>query len=158
MLKGTSETHDTLTNLMGVSKQLITALEKSDWLDKMLIIAALVFFFLVVLFILKERILDRGLRVAFWWTKYLPGLGRNSAAVTKAVKTALSSATTASQSVKTVAPTETTLSTAISSVTSFLESIAESLTFSVVETGPSSLSPTVEATVVSASPEPHVEL
>ena len=158
MLKGTSETHDTLTNLMGVSKQLITALEKSDWLDKILIIAALVFFFLVVLFILKERILDRGLRVAFWWTKYLPGLGQKPVAVTKAVKTVLSSATTVLQSIKSVASTETTLSTAISSVTSSLESIAESLASSIVETSPSSLNPTAEATVVSASPEPHVEL
>jgi protein transport protein SEC20 len=161
MLKGTSETHDTLTNLMGVSKQLITALEKSDWIDKMLIIAALGFFFLVVLFILKERILDRGLRVAFWWTKYLPGLGRKSVAATKAVKTVLPSATTSSQSMKTFVSTEKTLSTAISSVTSSMESIVEPLTSSIVETSPSSLSPTVEVTtdiIASASPGPHVEL
>jgi protein transport protein SEC20 len=57
---------------MGTSKQLITALEKSDWLDRLLIITALVFFFLVVLFILKQRIVDRGLRIAFWWTRFLP--------------------------------------------------------------------------------------
>jgi len=57
---------------MGTSKQLITALEKSDWLDRVLIISALIFFFLVVLFILKQRIVDRGLRIAFWWTRFLP--------------------------------------------------------------------------------------
>ena len=57
---------------MGTSKQLITALEKSDWLDRLLIITALAFFFLVVLFILKQRIIDRGLRVALWWTRFLP--------------------------------------------------------------------------------------
>ena len=57
---------------MGTSKQLITALEKSDWLDRLLIITALVFFFLVVLFILKQRIVDRGLRIALWWTRFLP--------------------------------------------------------------------------------------
>jgi len=57
---------------MGTSKQLITALEKSDWLDRVLIIFALFFFFLVVLFILKQRIVDRGLRIAFWWTRFLP--------------------------------------------------------------------------------------
>ncbi|KAF4564648.1 hypothetical protein EYR40_010815 [Pleurotus pulmonarius] len=72
-LRSTSTTHDTLTNLMGTSKHLITALEKADWLDRLLILAALSFFILVVLFILKKRIVDRGLRVAFWWTKFLPG-------------------------------------------------------------------------------------
>lgn len=60
---------------MGTSKQLITALEKSDWLDRILIMAALVFFFLVVLFIVKQRVLDRGLRVAFWWTRFIPDFG-----------------------------------------------------------------------------------
>ena len=67
--------HDVLSMLMGTSKQLITALEKSDWLDRLLIVAALAFFVLVVLFILKQRILDRGLRVAFWWTRFLPSGG-----------------------------------------------------------------------------------
>jgi protein transport protein SEC20 len=57
---------------MGTSKQLITALEKSDWLDRLLILSALVFFFLVVLFILKQRIIDRALRIALWWTRFLP--------------------------------------------------------------------------------------
>lgn len=74
-LRSTSTTHDTLTNLMGTSKHLITALEKADWLDRLLILAALSFFVLVVLFILKQRIVDRGLRVAFWWTRFLPGGG-----------------------------------------------------------------------------------
>ena len=35
-------------------------------------LAALTFFILVVLFIAKQRIIDRGLRVAFWWTRFLP--------------------------------------------------------------------------------------
>lgn len=57
---------------MGTSKQLITALEKSDWLDRVLIFSAFAFFILVVLFIVKQRILDRSLRVALWWTRFLP--------------------------------------------------------------------------------------
>lgn len=59
---------------MGTSKQLVTALEQTDWLDRVLIISALIFFGLVVLFVLKQRILDRGLRIAFWWTKFIPGI------------------------------------------------------------------------------------
>jgi protein transport protein SEC20 len=75
-LKATSTTHDVLTGLLGASKQLVTALEKADWLDRLLIFAALAFFALVVLFILKQRIVDRGLRIAFWWTRLLPSRDR----------------------------------------------------------------------------------
>jgi len=75
-LKATSTTHDMLTGLLGASKQLVTALEKADWLDRLLIFTALAFFALVVLFILKQRIVDRGLRIAFWWTRLLPSRNR----------------------------------------------------------------------------------
>ena len=71
-LRSTSLQHDALNSVMSTSKQLITALEKSDWLDRILIISGFVFFLLVVLFILKQRIIDRGLRVAFWWTRFIP--------------------------------------------------------------------------------------
>ncbi|KAG5339776.1 hypothetical protein C0989_003576 [Termitomyces sp. Mn162] len=78
-LSAASSTHDTLTNLMGTSKQLITALEKSDWIDRVLIISAFVFFLLVVLFVIKQRIVDRGLRLAFWWTRFLPDFSEDPA-------------------------------------------------------------------------------
>lgn len=55
-----------------VSKQLVTALEKADRMDKLLIIAGLVFFSLVVLFILKQRVIDRGIRIALFWTRFIP--------------------------------------------------------------------------------------
>ncbi|KAG5635007.1 hypothetical protein H0H81_012736 [Sphagnurus paluster] len=78
-LRATSLTHDTLTDLMSTSKHLITALEKSDWIDRVLIISAFIFFILVVLFIVKQRILDRSLRVALWWTRFLPDFSGDSA-------------------------------------------------------------------------------
>jgi len=71
-LRSTSSTHDVLDGLLVTSKHLITALEKSDWLDRMLVFAGLAFFVLVVAFILKQRIVDRGLRIAFWWTRFIP--------------------------------------------------------------------------------------
>ncbi|KAG6377555.1 hypothetical protein JVT61DRAFT_15370 [Boletus reticuloceps] len=74
-LQSASQAHDMLNLVIGTSKQLVTALEQTDWLDRVFIIAALVFFGLVVLFILKQRILDTGLRVAFWWPRFIPGLG-----------------------------------------------------------------------------------
>ncbi|KAG2337566.1 hypothetical protein BDR05DRAFT_1063187 [Suillus weaverae] len=65
--------HNTRLDLiLGTSKQLITALEKTDWLDRILIISGLMFFGLVVLFRLKQRVIDRGLRIAFFWTRLLP--------------------------------------------------------------------------------------
>ena len=57
---------------MDTSKRLIKALEKADWLDRMLIISAFIFFLLVVLFILQQRVINRGIRIAFWWTRFLP--------------------------------------------------------------------------------------
>ncbi|TFY56731.1 hypothetical protein EVJ58_g7462 [Rhodofomes roseus] len=72
-LRSTSSTHDVLDGLLVTSKHLITALEKSDWLDRLLVLAGLAFFILVVVFILKQRIVDRGLRIAFWWTRFYSG-------------------------------------------------------------------------------------
>ena len=54
------------------SKQLVTALEKADRTDKLLIMAGLVPFFLVVLFVLKQRVIDRGIRIALFWTRFIP--------------------------------------------------------------------------------------
>ncbi|OBZ67837.1 hypothetical protein A0H81_12415 [Grifola frondosa] len=71
-LRSTSSTHDVLGGLMVTSKHLITALERSDWLDRLVIVAGLAFFVLVVLFILKQRIVDRGVRIAFWWMRFIP--------------------------------------------------------------------------------------
>ena len=71
-LRSTSSTYDTLDNILTASKQLVIALEKADRMDKLLIIAGLVFFFLVVLFILKQRVIDRGIRIALFWTRFIP--------------------------------------------------------------------------------------
>lgn len=52
----------------------------------MLILSGVVFFFLVVGFILKQRILDRGLRIALWWTKYVPNFGGDEELMSKMEK------------------------------------------------------------------------
>ena len=74
-LRSTTAAHDTLSTLLSTSKHLITALEKSDWLDRLLILTAVAFFFLIVLFILKQRVVDKGIRIAFWWTRFIPDFG-----------------------------------------------------------------------------------
>lgn len=117
-LRSTSTAHDTLSSVLDTSKHLITALEKSDWLDRVLILSAFIFFVLIVLFIVKQRVLDRGLRIAFWWTRFIPdftsdsellktgdigqgggiSLSDVSVAVTSALSTAASSVATLSLS------------------------------------------------------------
>jgi protein transport protein SEC20 len=102
--------HDTLNTIMDTSKQLIIALEKSDWLDRLLILSGLGFFLLVVLFILKQRIVDRGLRIAFWWTRFLPdvksGGGRSTGLE---VGTVLTTATTTASAALTASSTALSL-------------------------------------------------
>jgi protein transport protein SEC20 len=102
-LRATTTTHDTLSTLLSTSKHLIIALEKSDWLDRLLILAALAFFFIVVLFILKQRVFDKSLRVAFWWTRFIPDFSSDSDLLKEAeagtllastITTALSTAST----------------------------------------------------------------
>ena len=78
-LHATSSQHDKLSSFMITSKHLVTALEKSDWLDRVIIISAFMFFLLVVMFILKQRFVDRGLRIALWWTRFIPDFSGDEA-------------------------------------------------------------------------------
>ncbi|KAH8113957.1 Sec20-domain-containing protein, partial [Phellopilus nigrolimitatus] len=71
-LRATSAQHDMLASATRASRTLVTALARADWLDRALVAAALGVFVLVVLFVLKQRVLDRGVRLAFWWTRFLP--------------------------------------------------------------------------------------
>ena len=118
-LKSTSSTHDTLTTVMGTSRQLIAALEKSDWLDRLLLLSATVFFFLVVLFILKQRIVDRGLRIALWWTRFLPSGDIDFDLMEKGQAAVMNSATALASGV--IASASTTLAVFSSSASASVE-------------------------------------
>jgi len=106
-LRSTSNTYDALDNILTTSKQLVTALEKADRIDRLLIMAGLVFFFLVVLFILKQRVIDRGIRIALFWTRFIPRkaktiegiLERGDIKVVSTVTSVATSATTLATSV-----------------------------------------------------------
>ncbi|KAG7090695.1 hypothetical protein E1B28_009790 [Marasmius oreades] len=87
-LQATSTAHDTLTFTMDTSKTLINALVKADWQDRALIIAGFVLFLAVVLFIVKERLVDRGLRIAFWWTRFIPSFREDEELLKAAMKEA----------------------------------------------------------------------
>ncbi|KAK7678316.1 hypothetical protein QCA50_018664 [Cerrena zonata] len=130
-LKSASTTHDVLDNLMTTSKHLITALEKSDWLDRLLILAALCFFILVVLFILKQRLVDRSLRIALWWTRFIPSRRSSTAdAMEKGTMIVSSMASSAVVSVTTALTSAITSSAAQSSVVNVTPSLTLALTTS----------------------------
>ncbi|PIL23507.1 hypothetical protein GSI_14819 [Ganoderma sinense ZZ0214-1] len=111
-LRSTSSTHDVLDTLMSTSKHLITALEKSDWMDRMLIFAGLLLFVLVVLFILKQRLVDRSLRIAFFWTRFIPDFSGDEALLAME-KGEVSLSATASSVVSTVVATASTVASVI---------------------------------------------
>ncbi|KAF9453589.1 Sec20-domain-containing protein [Macrolepiota fuliginosa MF-IS2] len=157
-LRATSQTHDTLNSLMLTSKQLITALEKADWLDRIVILSAFMFFVLVVLFILKQRFIDRGLRIALWWTRFipLPDLSRKQTNVLKAAEegsaflSATATAVTSSLS-SVVAATSSTL--ALSSTAMQTDSISSPQSIAAPEAETNTPSP-----LPSAIDSTHIEL
>jgi protein transport protein SEC20 len=64
------------------SAHLVKHLEKADWYDRMIIFLALGFFFLVIAFILKRRVLDKVAGGVWWWVggtfKILTGRGKSN--------------------------------------------------------------------------------
>lgn len=63
-MRRTTTQQSAFSDVLSASKSLITALERADLLDRLLILAALAFFGLVCAFIIKRRVLDRGIRLA----------------------------------------------------------------------------------------------
>lgn len=119
-------------------------------MDRLLIFSGLAFFVLVVLFIVKQRIVDRGIRVALFWTRFVPSSTRSvvkrsaedilmkqeegSATVSSILETVRESVSTALSSVAPLSPsalelTSTSAQETISSVPDeVLSSISTALT------------------------------
>ncbi len=113
---------------MSTSKHLITALEKSDWMDRMLIFAALLFFVLIVLFILKQRLVDRSLRIALFWTRFIPDFSGDEVLLAME-KGEVSLSATASSVASTVVATASTVASIAASLASSAPSVVESDVF-----------------------------
>ncbi|KAL8293724.1 hypothetical protein RQP46_000425 [Phenoliferia psychrophenolica] len=60
----TSDQYSTFSTLLTTSKALITSLEQADMLDRLILLFAFIFFCLCCAWIIKRRVLDKGLRVA----------------------------------------------------------------------------------------------
>ncbi|KAK0435138.1 Sec20-domain-containing protein [Armillaria borealis] len=163
-LRATSSTHDTLTNIMDTSKQLITALEKTDWMDRVLIISGLVFFTLVVLLILKQRLVDRGIRIAFWWTRFIPDFGGDEVLVSmeEGIKattlvTTLVSAATSSVSAAVSLATSSLVEVPVSS-TLWDSSTMDAATEAMTSLPNTIITTTTDAIMSSATEDSHDEL
>lgn len=110
-LRLTNEQYSTLSIFLNTSKALISSLEQADMMDRLLMGAALLFFILVCLFIIKRRILDKGLRVM----NVLLNVGRskNKREAVQAVTSSLSSLSTEeATALSTIATTIASLSVA----------------------------------------------
>ncbi|KAJ3920501.1 Sec20-domain-containing protein [Lentinula edodes] len=116
-LRATSSTHDVLSNAMDASKQLITALQKSDRMDRLLIFFGLILFFLSVSIVLKERVLDRSVRLAFWWTRFSPS-GKSPVFISNVSSSVVSGASTCLPETTIIAYTSSVLATATAAATS----------------------------------------
>ncbi|KAM6503614.1 Sec20 domain containing protein [Amanita muscaria] len=159
-LKSTSSGHDRLTDLMSTSKQLVTVLEKTDWLDRMLIVSAFAFFLLVVLFIVKQRVIDRGLRIAFWWTRFLPDFSADEEVLRSGeIVSSLSKLATDTASTVSVVATVTLLATLSSlGVQETLPPVVGTDIPIPVAAAPSTHISTALDSMSSILPEVHVEL
>ncbi|KAG1057061.1 hypothetical protein G6F43_001085 [Rhizopus delemar] len=70
--KTLSSTHSEYQNLgflVNISKRVITELESSDWMDRILLLFGLTLFCLVVLYIIKKRTWDVGISWISWLTR-----------------------------------------------------------------------------------------
>ncbi|KAH9941600.1 Sec20-domain-containing protein [Epithele typhae] len=146
-LKSASSTHDTLSMLMSTSKYLITALERADTLDRLLVLAGLAFFVLVVLFILKQRVVDRGLRIALWWTRFIPDFSGDEALLAmekgEVVDAVVETASSVVETVSTIVATAS--SVAVSMATSVTSLGKSSTTEDVHDEVPTTLSEVLES-------------
>lgn len=142
-LKQTSNAHGQLSSLLDTSKNLVTALEKTDWLDRLLILGALTVFLLTCAWIIKVRVFDRMIRLTFWWVKWLPSLKsdrildeleRGAKAVTSSAQSAIS--TTIATLTEKTSSTASHLTTAIATSTPTIP-VQDTITEVLLENHPS---------------------
>lgn len=62
-MSSTSDSYTSFGGLLDASKSIISSMERADVIDRLVLGLAMLFFLLVCLYILKKRILDRGIRL-----------------------------------------------------------------------------------------------
>jgi hypothetical protein len=130
-LQLTTALYDTYTSVLTTSATLIKTLDKADWYDRLVILAAMTLFLAIVGWIIKRRVLDRMvggvLGVGWWWVK---GSGRLikrglGAGPTASLNSAISPVVGMAKGVDSPAGS---ISTAVETVTAVMETVAETAT------------------------------
>lgn len=153
----TGEQYSTFTNILNTSKNLIVSMERADVIDRLLIGAALIFFGLVCLYILKRRVLDKGIRVAALFGKLVPTRmlsRRHAEVVQEAVVAATETWSTATTSPSATALALTAATAAASSLSTAIAASSTSLssfTLQPMSVSPHSISVPATATTNSSS-------
>lgn len=107
----TSDQYSTFSTLLTTSKALITSLERADFLDRLILLFALLFFGLCCAWIFKRRVVDKGLRVAGAMGRVVAGgkgkdeLKRSVQEVVETIAAVTAAATAVVQSVRKEVPT-----------------------------------------------------
>ena len=82
----TSDQYSTFSTLLTTSKALISSLERADMLDRLILLFAFIFFCLCCAWIVKRRVLDKGLRVAGAVGRVVAGGGSTADVVERAAE------------------------------------------------------------------------
>ncbi|CAE6419543.1 unnamed protein product [Rhizoctonia solani] len=151
-LRSTTDVYASLDNLMDISQVLIKALQRADWMDRIIIGLSFSVFLLTMAYIVKKRVLDRSSK--FTTTKEL--LTETTSTIktlatslaTTDIHTETTSVSTALDTLTTSSATPTlldTLSSATSAVSSVIESVSSICSDVICEAGESatSISPVV---------------
>lgn len=131
-MSSTYSEYQNFGSLLNLSKAIITKLETSDWLDRILVLLGLLFFLSVVIYIIKKRTWDVGIS----WATWLMGKGGKMAAS--------QAATAVMQPTPTFQPTDAIESTVMSSIAESSSSIANSVSSTIISSVSSTLDTLVE--------------
>ncbi|KDN45634.1 hypothetical protein RSAG8_04718, partial [Rhizoctonia solani AG-8 WAC10335] len=134
-LRSTTDVYTNLDNLMDVSQVLIKALQRADWMDRIIIGLSFGVFLLTMAYIVKRRVLDRVITVATLPLR-LVGTGSSKSTTTKSLLTETTS-------------TIKTLATSLATATSQTETVSVSTALDTLTA--SSATPTVLDTLSSTT-------
>ncbi|CAE6425694.1 unnamed protein product [Rhizoctonia solani] len=141
-LRSTTDVYTNLDNLMDVSQVLIKALQRADWMDRIIIGLSFGVFLLTMAYIVKRRVLDRVITVATLPLR-LVGTGHVFILTTSSKSTTTKSLLTETTS------TIKTLATSLATATSQTETVSVSTALDTLTA--SSATPTVLDTLSSAT-------
>ncbi|CUA73399.1 hypothetical protein RSOLAG22IIIB_05291 [Rhizoctonia solani] len=128
-LRSTTDVYTNLDNLMDVSQVLIKALQRADWMDRIIIGLSFGVFLLTMAYIVKSRVVDRAITVA---TLPLRLMGAGSSKVTTTQSLLAQTTTTAKTLATSLATTTTQTETA--STSTALDTLASSATSTLLDT------------------------